>query len=198
MKKKIHIILIMLVLLTLVLQAQRFNGGILLGLNASQIDGDMLSGYNKAGPVGGVYVHTQLNRNWQAQMEIKYCPKGSATPKDAAQLRKARLLYIEIPVLLSYEIIRDLKIQGGVGFGYLFSAMQTEGSGYYDFRNPPESFELSGQIGIWYDFLDNFGFMVRYSYSVFPVKEGLISTVVGAGTWYNNVFGIGVAYRFGR
>ena len=131
-------------------------------------------------------------------MEIKYSPKGSATPKDAAQVRKARLLYIEIPVLLSYKIIDNLAVQGGVGFGYLFSAMQTEGSGYYDFYNPPEDFEISGQVGIWYYLLDNFGFVVRYSYSVFPVKEGLVDAVVGPGTWYNNVFGIAVAYRIGR
>ena len=192
------ILILCLLLLPCVLYAQRFKGGVMLGLNASQIDGDILSGYNKAGITGGVFVRSELNHKWEAQFEIKYSPKGSATSKESVEIRKVRLLYIEMPVLLSYQIINDLKIQGGVGFAYMFSAMQTEGSGYYDFQSPPDSFEMNGQIGLWYNFLENFGLSLRYSYSIFPIREGLVSSTVGVGTWYNNVFSLAVAYNIGN
>ena len=40
--------------------AQRFEGGLLAGFNASQVEGDTYKGYHKPGLVGGFYIQTDI------------------------------------------------------------------------------------------------------------------------------------------
>ena len=80
--------------------AQRFDGGILAGFNATQVEGDTYKGYNKPGIAAGVYVQTDLAPAIFAAMEIKYSQKGArkkSTQKDP-EIYIMRLNYIEMPV----------------------------------------------------------------------------------------------------
>ena len=70
-------LIIILIVLPAVLSAQRFNGGVLIGLSASQVDGDTYAGFDKVGLQGGVFVNTKFNNAWGAQMELKYNAKGA-------------------------------------------------------------------------------------------------------------------------
>jgi len=56
--------------------AQRFNGGILLGMNASQVDGDTYAGYNKFGSWRSFCLYP-LSKKFDMQLEIKYMGKGA-------------------------------------------------------------------------------------------------------------------------
>ena len=42
------------------LQAQNFGGGIILGLSTSQVSGDALGGFNKAGLLAGVFANKSI------------------------------------------------------------------------------------------------------------------------------------------
>lgn len=121
--------------------SQAFDGGILLGLNASQIDGDLLAGYNKLGLTGGVYVAFPISEKLKLGMELLYSQRGSrneirigvASPQSSIHLQ-----YIEIPVMIEMEdwyIEEDdyNKVKFGLGFSYgnLFR-VTTVNSGFND------------------------------------------------------------------
>ncbi|HRX13350.1 MAG TPA: hypothetical protein P5210_16925, partial [Draconibacterium sp.] len=76
MKNKLLFAALLLMICNVAL-AQRFNGGILAGLNASQVEGDIYRGYHKPGILGGFYVETDLAPAVFMGMEIKYAQKGS-------------------------------------------------------------------------------------------------------------------------
>ncbi len=198
MKKLVFLFLICIPLIS---QAQRFKGGLLLGVNACQIDGDSLSGYNKAGLMGGVYVYTEFRDKWTAQLELKYSSKGSASvPKDNSFNHKFRLQYIEMPLLARYSLFKNADLQCGVSVGYLFSAKENleDGSGWQDFYRTPNKIETTAFGGVNLTFLDPFWLNVRYSYSIFPIVAPYSGASYGRGAWFNNVITIGIYYRLGN
>ncbi|MBA7529076.1 hypothetical protein ES705_21268 [subsurface metagenome] len=193
--KKLFLLLILFIPLSL--NAQRFQGGLMIGMNVSQIDGDNWSGYNKAGLVGGAYVFTEFKDRWGAQLEIRYSAKGSASPKNYVPKIKFRLQYIEIPLLAKFEVIENLDLQAGISFGYLFSAARDDGDGYVKFEEVPNRMETALCVGINYSFFDRFDLNVRYSYSVFPIFSKYTGSTYGTGAWFNNVIIFGFYIRIG-
>ena len=67
--------------LTLSIQAQNFGGGFILGLSTSQVSGDNLGGFNKAGLLAGVFANTSISELLSFQMEMTFIQKGSDNPK---------------------------------------------------------------------------------------------------------------------
>lgn len=184
--------------------AQRFKGGFLAGFNASQVDGDHYAGYNKFGLMGGAYVYTSLSDMLDIQMEIKYMGKGARqapTDQDPNEYQ-SKLNYIEIPVLLRLNTKNKFGIEGGLGFGYLFSYSEE-----YNYMVVPSQyavqvkpFELSGLIGLSYTFSKRFLVNLRYSYSLLSI----VNTVdtYNPNFWprgvYNNLFTAGIYYNLGK
>ncbi len=54
-----------------------FTGGLVVGFNAAQIDGDNLYGYNKLAILAGARVGYRVSKNWIPAMGIFYNQKGS-------------------------------------------------------------------------------------------------------------------------
>jgi hypothetical protein len=195
------IIILIFLFIPIILYSQRFNGGLILGFNASQIDGDDLAGYNKAGLMGGVFVFTDFNNKWRGQMEFKYSAKGSSTPKSSTDNYKYRLQYFEIPLLAEYAMFSKVHIQVGGSFGYLFNASINDGLGYTRFESDvmPYKTELALCTGLNAMFFDQLYFNVRFSYSLLPVREKFPNaTYTDNGTWYNNVVTFGIYYKMGK
>ena len=67
------------------LHAQRFNAGVMLGGDVSQVDGDTYEGYHKVGFLGGAYVLLQVSPHSSFQMELEYIQKGSRRNDTAVQ-----------------------------------------------------------------------------------------------------------------
>jgi hypothetical protein len=194
--KRLAIILI--VLLPVTVYSQRFSGGIVAGFNASQIDGDFMYGYNKAGLMGGAFVFTDFTDKWKGQMEIRYSSKGSATPKDYSTIEKNLLRYIEIPLIIEFKLFQKVQLQAGASIGYLFYAKQDIGYGYEKYREKLNPTETAICFGLNASFLDPINFNIRYSYSLFPVFENYVGQSYGTGAWFNNVITFGVYYRIGK
>ena len=57
--------------------SQGFKAGFTLGIAATQVDGDTYGGFDKAGPVAGVWVGRNLGNSWLGRMELRYAQKGS-------------------------------------------------------------------------------------------------------------------------
>ncbi|MCG8697023.1 MAG: PorT family protein, partial [Bacteroidales bacterium] len=156
--------------LSSLVHAQRFNGGLMAGLNASQIDGDHLSGYHKAGLVIGPHVSTQLNDRFTGHLEIRYSSKGSATPKDYPYIQKIRLQYVEVPVLAGMKFFRGFRGQAGISIGYLFKAEAYQ-NGWGEFADPPSAIDMSGLVGVNYQLLKHISVNARLGYSLFPIHS---------------------------
>ena len=107
------------------LHAQYFSGGILVGVTASQIDGDQMVGYDKLGFSGGIFVRYQFTEIIALESELKYIMKGAARNDSLAQNSyKLSLNYFEIPVLFNYRFAK--RFEGEVGFATALLAKATQ------------------------------------------------------------------------
>lgn len=82
---------------------QRFKGGIVAGLTASQIDGDASAGYNKVGLQAGLRVAAVLKEKQDASVEIIYSQRGSRNEAKTPPYFKTTLNYVEVPVQWHYH-----------------------------------------------------------------------------------------------
>ncbi len=152
---------------------QRFKAGVLFGLNASQIYGDDIGGYNKLGLQGGLRGITVLDEKKEVAVELLYSQRGSYQ-KDSpfGGPLKIGLQYVEIPVVFTYKDWLDeetgfYKIQasGGLSFGRLLKA-SAEGSKFDDITDEFQRNDISVTIGAEYFTRENFAFGLRWSRSL--------------------------------
>ena len=194
-----NLLISLLIFFVLSANAQRFKGGILLGINASQIDGDNWSGFYKGGLLAGAFVNTDLQDKFGAQLEIKYSAKGSAPHKDHSNYpMKIRLNYIDVPILATYEAIENLKIETGLSFNYLFKAESFNGTWDEDEDGVVNSFETAVLFGLNYRFFTRFDLNIRWNYSLFPVRSEYSSSTWGEGAWSNQVINFALYFHLGQ
>jgi Outer membrane protein beta-barrel domain len=91
---------------------QRFRAGIILGVNASQIDGDRSAGYNKLGLQTGLRAISRLKGRTEASIEFLFSQRGcqSELVKDEfSNFFSLTTNYLEVPVQWHYK---DWLIEG--------------------------------------------------------------------------------------
>jgi hypothetical protein len=192
MNKKILYILLLIIVPSYAF-SQRFNGGILAGINASQVDGDNYAGYNKFGFAVGVFISTELSDRISGEIQLRYMQKGAnkkITDLDPS-LYISKLHYIELPLLLRFKLNNKISYHVGPGIGYLFKSTQEN---EYGFLNPPDgvkfkSFELCGIAGFNYKIYKNLAISVSFSYSILPIANHTNNQTyyLNRGS-YNNLF----------
>lgn len=146
-------------------QEQRFKGGIVAGINLSQIDGDKLSGYNQIGVNAGGRVAAILADRWQLSMELLFSQQGSnRTTKDdpSAALEKIRLNLVEVPVMINF-LEWKFHVSAGVSYARVISYKVED--------------VLEGDISA----------LANY-------KENLILFIVGATYYFNDHVGLSIAW----
>ena len=188
--KQFSVLIILMVFTGMAAYSQNFQGGVLAGLNGSQVDGDNYSGYNKAGIVAGAYVLTNLSRTVFSGMEIKFAQKGSRNnpnPKTGDLLYIMRLNYIDLPVYLGVHTSEKTSILGGVSAGYLMSGNEYDIDGKF----PPENqhafnnIDIQGFIGFRFQMTDRLSVDLRGAYSLMPIRD---QPGVGLYYWRSNQF----------
>ncbi|MBN2212684.1 MAG: PorT family protein [Bacteroidales bacterium] len=207
--KKLLIIIILF--LPEVISAQRFNGGILLGLTASQVDGDSYSGFDRVGLQGGVFVNTFLSGKSAVQMEIKYTSRGARkkTAETDTEIYKLNLHYIDMPVLFLFEAQKKIILEAGIITGYLFASSGEESGGKLDsdYMADFKKFDLDWMLGLRYRINEKLSAGIRYSYSLFSINNyenissnySVIGNLLGYSKGdYNNYLSFGIYYRFNR
>jgi hypothetical protein len=117
------IIICIITTISFSLYSQDFNGGVLGGVNATQVFGDQWSGPNKAGLYLGVFVNRYFSNRSSVQMELDYIQKGSRKNPDASTGNYStyllRLNYIELPVLYKYDFAEKGTLETGLSLGVL-------------------------------------------------------------------------------
>lgn len=83
-----------------------FRGGIVAGLNLSQIDGDQLAGYDKFGITAGAKVEFPINQSFDMAFEFLLSQRGSRSsliPGRFTDIRQIHLNYAELPVIIQWN-----------------------------------------------------------------------------------------------
>lgn len=163
-------------LLGLTANGQTFGAGLVLGVNASQIQGDELAGYSKLGIHGGVRGIIRLSERTQLSTAILYSQRGSRAELFAGSLeavRKINLDYIEVPLLFYYldwlheeDDYYRVHFHGGLAYGRLLSA-SAENSSYEEIANRELFVEnnINYTFGATYMINANWGATIRYARS---------------------------------
>ncbi len=184
--------------------SQEFNAGMQLGITATQLTGDQLAGYNKAGLFGGFFVNRPLGKLGDGQLEINFIQKGSrknAHPdKGDYTSYLLRLNYIEIPLMYRFRINDFLKIETGLMYAYLINHKEfdIQGEVVPDPSVPTfKKSDFSILVGINYRINTHLAFSLRYSYSILAIRPKPSSAVYMYNSGqYNDVICTSLQYQF--
>jgi len=196
--------------------------GVKAGLNAStlskadQYDNDQKI---KPGFNAGVFVNIPVAEKFSIQPEILFNQVGSKTEeRDEFYINSDRyrrevnykktLNYITVPVMLQYNILPQLYVEAGPEFGFLLGGKDkgditmtrnsgnttvTETSNFSGkiVKDLYSTFNFGIGIGAGYYFTQNFGVTARFTAGVTDIYKHNSGDAIR-----NNVFQVGVAYKF--
>jgi len=124
--------------------SERFNAGVILGLNVSQLDGDYFTGYDKSGLTGGIKGIVRLTPRLDFNMELLYSEKGSKIfsgnklGTSPIKDRIVYLTYVDVPFLFKYLLKKEensFHAEGGLIYSRLIDSKISE-----NLRNPATEF----------------------------------------------------------
>jgi hypothetical protein len=158
------------------MQAQDFGGGVILGLSASQVGGDDLGGFNKAGLLVGVFANKAISPLLSFQMEMTFIQKGSNNPKmndyehANVEVPDISISYIEVPLLLQYHQSNKLKIESGIQTAYLIDGYYNDLNGKMpNPTNPFINYDIGLLLGVDYKYSENISLNTRIANSILPI-----------------------------
>ena len=177
MQKNIFLTLLFFVccLISLKVEAQRFKAGLIVGMNAAQIDGDATAGYNKIGIRGGLRSTILLQDKMDIGIDILYSQRGSQSGLIAGNVvdqLKINLQYIEVPITFNYsdwyqeeDDFYRVQFTGGLSYGRLFN-YNFDGSGLESLTDFLSKDDISLTFGVSYFINESLAFSFRYNRSL--------------------------------
>ena len=184
----------------------KFYGGLVLGTNLSQVDGDDYRGYDKAGLNAGAIVFSKIDDQLAWSMEILYSQKGSKSngvqalePGIYIQKYGVNLNYAEVPVMINYFIKGKSNFGGGLSYSRLASSSEnlteigaaTPNLNNYPFKKNDLNLILGGNVHLW----QGLYFNLRFQYSMVSIRDKIPQNYVNAAQ-YNNMWVLRVMYLF--
>jgi hypothetical protein len=155
--------------------AQRFQAEFVGGINGSQVSGDQLAGFHKAGIFAGAGVRTRLNDKFELGFRLAYSQKGSRKPVRSDSISNTfyllRLQYIECPLTLRYRLRDKFYLEAGPSLAYLLNASEEDENGVMNFRNPFLRIDISACGIFGYKISETIDFQFGYWQSLFPIRE---------------------------
>ena len=172
MKKKL-ILCLFFTFLSLFSFSQNFKGGIIAGISASQVSGDALGGFHKAGLYLGVFTQLPISSISNIKMEMNYIQKGSNNPKISENfLSDISTSYIEVPISFNYYQNEIMCFEVGLQTALLlkFSDNDLYGPIPNDQSIPFNKVDVGAFVGMNYHLTDNVLLNSRISNSILPVR----------------------------
>jgi len=187
-----------------------FYGGLLLGTNFSQVDGDTYAGYHKVGLNMGGIMYARLDEDLAFSMELLYTQKGSrghyevGIPNTNLLIKtfQINLNYVEIPLQINYFDRR--KSHFGTGFSYskllnseenitIFdgAVIRNGVNGKYPFNEDNIDFLLTGCMHL----KDGWFLNLRFQYSVIPIRHD-VDPNYGRTDQHSNIWALRLMYLF--
>ncbi|MFK7807140.1 MAG: outer membrane beta-barrel protein [Saprospiraceae bacterium] len=157
---------------------RRFNAGLLLGTNASQIHGDDDHGYNKFGLLAGVTAEIRFTAKTEIGLEIVFSQLGSRSTSRSLNVLpyKSTLNYVMVPV---YFKIKDwyneeeqyYRINAFAGFSYgrLIGTPVMEGNPFQSVEGFLREDYLGFLVGALYNVNSKLGIGARWERAILDV-----------------------------
>lgn len=189
--------------------SQSFYGGLIGGMNVSQVDGDTYGGYHKVGiNVGGI-VYANFTPRLGASLELLFSQKGSkgvrtsgSTVGDYFEKYTLHINYVEVPVMVRFYNTPRIHFGAGASYSQYVSAKESY-EGLYALSFDPDvyrfkKYEIDLMASISYMIYKGLMGDVRFQYSVTPVRDGYFAPqgFSNGGRQMNNMFAFRLAYLF--
>lgn len=209
MKLKLTLLILFIAVIALPVSfAQRIMGAAIVGVNATQVDGDEVYGFHKFGLNTGLAAIVPFGNNWSVSLETIYNQKGAHQKKRANDSLDGsydlKLNYLEVPFLIQYTDKDIVTIGTGMSWGRLVD-MSEQRNGYDMPGTTIESgIYRSSDLNLLFDIkfrlIDKLRFNVRYAYSLRPIAtREVIDSKTGKPNirdQYNNLFTFRLYYVF--
>jgi len=184
--------------------SSNFKGGLRAGFTATQISGDDLTGFHKLGAYAGAFVNFPLSDNlkWKFQSELDFVMKGSHTYYPSGQnatISSKYVLnigYIEVPVLIKWNLVPNMELEFGPTFGVLLYQRERNSNGIMLYRPDFRRYELGVMGGLSYLFHEHYGVSLRYSNSVIPVRIPTWAVSRRVKKQFNSALAVSFFYQF--
>lgn len=189
------------------LNAQKIRGGIALGMNVSQVDGDEIYGFRKYGFHGGAVGTIPLKGNFLLTLETLYSQKGAYQPVRTLYYRQYRLEldYVEIPVLFQYNDKDRITVGAGFAYGRLINVKEWESgvrteTTLFGENSHYDRADYLALIDVKFRIIHRLSMNVRYQYSINKIRVAEFSDDFQQSFWtrkqYNNNLTFRLAYMF--
>jgi hypothetical protein len=196
-------LLLLVVISSSSLQAQRFNAGLMLGGVTSQVDGDTYEGYHKWGYLGGGYVTLQISPHSSFQMELEYIQKGSRRVDTMARGGNEYLLrlhYIEIPFLYQYTFKKRFYFEAGPAADITIGSLELFNGAAPPGTVPLRPVTFTGIFGFGAYITNHLRINIRSNYSLNSIRSknnywGYRRMLFETGQ-YNNVLSLSLLWDF--
>lgn len=196
----------------LLLAQPRFRAGAVLGLTASQIDGDLSAGYNKLGIQAGMRVVARLQTRTEASIEMLFSQRGCQNELIPSNFDPnpfaLTLNYIEVPLqfhfkdwLVEYEKEKlnyyRVSFNAGLSYARLFSSKVDDDFNWLNNVAPDklEKNDLSLVLGANFFANRHLGFTVRWNRSLVLLYDSR-KYAQGGKSWNGHCLYFQTVYMF--
>ena len=151
--------------------AQNFNAGIISGISTTQVSGDNLAGFHKAGLILGGFVNRNINNQMELQIEMTFTQKGSVNQKKdkLPQIADINLNYLEFPILFKFVQSNNISIELGLQTAALIEGYYSDLYGKLENQIEFNKIEIGGLIGFSYLLTRKISLNTRLSNSLLPI-----------------------------
>ena len=188
--------------------AQRIMGAAILGVNASQVDGDEVYGYKKFGLNAGLSAIVPFGDKWSVSIENVFSQKGAhqrARYLDSLDgSYDLKLNYLDVPLLVHFTDKDIVTFGGGLSWGRLIQVSEQRNG--YDMPATTLQSEIynSNDFNLLLDLrfrvFERFRFNARYAYSLRPIAtREVIDSKTGKPNirdQYSGLFSFRIIYVF--
>lgn len=197
MTKKVIKLLFFLTFYMSHVSSQNFKGGIVTGLNTSQVSGDLLSGFNKIGLIAGGYIKLELPKKNYIQFEIIYTEKGSKNPEISYNnIAEISLSYLDVPLSINFEKNNYISIQLGITPSVLTHSATNDFYGKISIEQEFQKFDLSIFGGINYKLTPKIILNTKISNSVIAIRPHASNVTQGINKGqYNTMLSFSFYYQ---
>lgn len=211
------ILLSAVVLLSTISFAQDVKFGAKVGLNISNLSGDVEDTKSLIGAHLGGFAEISISEKFAIQPELLFSIQGAKSEYSETDIdysyseeTKTKLNYLNVPLLAKYYVADKFALLAGPQFGILMSAKEDyefsetlsgttdSGSESIDAKEFYKSLALSFNLGASYSITENFFVDARYNLGLSSIAKDYTDEF-GDSTSFkinNNVFQFSIGYRF--
>lgn len=192
MKKLLFLVLGLAGLCTAASAQTGFGWGVKGGLNLTGVTNLGDNTQTKTGFVVGAFADYRFTDHFALSADVLYSRQGFSLGKNDDGVRtKARMNYLNVPILANYYIIGGLAVKAGIQPGFLLNSKavaKKDGDTAKTSVDGLSSADFSIPVGVSYDCPFGIILEARYNIGVTNIDSG--------GSSRNSVFSIMVGYRF--